>query len=98
MNIQTKKENEALTICLEGRLDTSTAPQLEECVKSSLDGVKDLTLDLSALDYISSAGLRVLLTAQKMMNTKGQMRICGVNETVMEIFDITGFANILTIV
>ena len=91
-------ENGKAVFTLEGRLDTTTAPQLENELKSSLDGVKDLTLDLSALDYISSAGLRVLLTAQKMMNTKGQMRICGVNETVMEIFDITGFANILTIV
>ncbi|MBP3729414.1 MAG: STAS domain-containing protein [Lachnospiraceae bacterium] len=97
MNIQTKKEDNALTIILEGRLDTSTAPQLEECINSSLEGITDLSLDLSSLDYISSAGLRVLLSAQKKMMTKGQMQICGANETVMEIFEITGFSDILTI-
>ena len=97
MNIQTRKDNEALTITVEGRLDTSTAPQLEECIKNSLEGITDLSLDLSALDYISSAGLRVLLSAQKQMMSKGQMRITGANETVMEIFEITGFSDILTI-
>ena len=97
MNIQTKKDNDALTIAVEGRLDTSTAPQLEECIKNSLDGITSLSLDLSALDYISSAGLRVLLSAQKQMMAKGQMKITGANETVMEIFEITGFSDILTI-
>ena len=97
MNIQTKKDNDAMTIAVEGRLDTSTAPQLEECIKNSLDGITSLSLDLSALDYISSAGLRVLLSAQKQMMAKGQMKITGANETVMEIFEITGFSDILTI-
>ena len=97
MNIQTKKDNAALTIVVEGRLDTSTAPQLEECIKNSLEGITNLSLDLSSLDYISSAGLRVLLSAQKQMMAKGEMKITGANETVMEIFEITGFSDILTI-
>ncbi|MBO4837795.1 MAG: STAS domain-containing protein [Lachnospiraceae bacterium] len=97
MNIQTKKEDKSLTVILEGRLDTSTAPQLEECLNSSLEGIEDLSLDLSALDYISSAGLRVLLSAQKRMTKQGRMQITGANETVMEIFEITGFSDILTI-
>ena len=97
MNIQTKKEDKSLTVILEGRLDTSTAPQLEECLNSSLEGIEDLSLDLSALDYISSAGLRVLLSAQKRMTKQGRMHITVANETVMEIFEITGFSDILTI-
>ena len=97
MIIQTKQENDALTISLEGRLDTSTAPELEACVKRSLEGVQTLTMDMTRLDYISSAGLRVLLTAQKIMNARGGMEITGANETVMEIFEITGFSDILTI-
>ncbi len=97
MNIRTKKDNKALTVAVEGRLDTSTAPQLEECLNSSLEGIEELSLDLSALDYISSAGLRVLLSAQKRMMKQGQMQITGANETVMEIFEITGFSDILTI-
>nr|MBQ6242795.1 STAS domain-containing protein [Lachnospiraceae bacterium] len=97
MNIQTKQEDRSLTVILEGRLDTSTAPQLEECLNSSLEGIENLSLDLSALDYISSAGLRVLLSAQKRMMKQGQMQITGANETVMEIFEITGFSDILTI-
>lgn len=97
MNIRTKKDNKALTVAVEGRLDTSTAPQLEECLNSSLEGIEELSLDLSALDYISSAGLRVLLSAQKRMMKQGKMQITGANETVMEIFEITGFSDILTI-
>lgn len=97
MNIRTNKDNKALTVAVEGRLDTSTAPQLEECLNSSLEGIEELSLDLSALDYISSAGLRVLLSAQKRMMKQGQMQITGANETVMEIFEITGFSDILTI-
>lgn len=86
-----------LIIALEGRLDTTTAPQLETEVKSTLSDVKDLTFDFSRLDYISSAGLRVLLSAQKVMNKQGNMRITNVNETIMEVFDVTGFVDILTI-
>ena len=82
---------------LTGRLDTTTAPQLEEDIKSSLEGVTELTLDLKGLDYISSAGLRVLLSAQKVMNKQGAMTVRNVSETVMEIFDVTGFSDILTI-
>ena len=82
---------------LTGRLDTTTAPQLEQEVKASLEGVTDLTLDLKGLDYISSAGLRVLLYAQKEMNKQGAMTVRNVNETVMEIFELTGFSDILTI-
>ena len=93
---KTKKEG-ALVISLEGRLDTVTAPELENELKESLADVTSLTFDFKALDYISSAGLRVLLSAQKIMNGRGQMKICNVNETIMEIFEVTGFSDILTI-
>ncbi len=97
MTINKTKNGQALTLAVEGRLETITAPTLEAVIKSELDDVTDLTIDFSKLDYISSAGLRVLLTAQKIMNRKGTMKLTGVNETVMEIFDITGFSDILTI-
>ena len=94
----TKKENgNALEISLEGRLDTMTAPELEAELKKSLDSVNELTLDFEKLDYISSAGLRVLLSAHKLMSAKGGMKITHVNEVVQEVFDVTGFADILTI-
>ena len=86
-----------LTIALTGRLDTTTAPQLEAELQSSLTNVSELTLDFSALDYISSAGLRVLLAAQKAMNKQGSMKIRSVNADIMEVFEITGFSDILTI-
>ena len=95
LNITKYKENGALTLALNGRLDTTTAPELEEELKNSIDGVSALTLDLRGLEYISSAGLRVLLSAHK--RTAGKMKIRNVNETVAEIFDITGFSGILTI-
>ena len=97
MIINKKQDGSALVVALEGRLDTTTAPELERELKNSLDGVTDLTLDLAKLDYISSAGLRVLLAAQKAMTKQGKMKICNVNETIMEIFDVTGFSEILTI-
>ncbi|MBR5640658.1 MAG: STAS domain-containing protein [Firmicutes bacterium] len=98
MNIIKKAEGEALTLALEGRLDTITSPQLDEAIDASLDGVTDLTLDLAELTYISSAGLRVLLRALKKMNAvKGKFRVTNANDTIMEIFDVTGFAEILTI-
>lgn len=97
MNIKKTQNADALTIALEGRLDTSTAPELEAELKSSLDGVSQLVFDMEKLDYISSAGLRVLLSAQKTMTKKGQMKVIHVNETVMEIFEVTGFSDILTI-
>ena len=97
MTITKKIEGSALTVAVEGRLDTVTSPDLEAALSESLEGVTDLTLDFSALDYISSAGLRVLLATQKKMNAQGSMKVCGVNETVGEVFEVTGFADILTI-
>ena len=97
MNIIHTKNDTSLTIALEGRLDTTTAPQLEQELKAALPGVTSLTLDFSALDYLSSAGLRVLLATQKVMNKQGEMVIRGVNETIMEVFEMTGFIDILTI-
>ena len=86
-----------MTIAIEGRLETTTAPEIEAVVKSELDGITDLTFDFNKLDYISSAGLRVLLAAQKIMNKQGDMKIVGANEIVKEIFDVTGFSEILTV-
>ena len=97
MTITRTQEENALTLSLEGRLDTMTAPELENELKNSIDGVEALTLDFSALEYVSSAGLRVILGAQKIMNKQGEMKITNVNEEIMEIFDITGFTDILTI-
>jgi anti-sigma B factor antagonist len=94
----TKKQNaSSLEIALEGRLDTTTAPELENELKQDLDGATGLTMDFSKLDYISSAGLRVLLSAHKVMSKKGGMTIKNVNEIVREVFDVTGFADILNI-
>lgn len=97
MTISKKEQGTELEIALSGRLDTTTAPQLEAELKRSLDGVTILTMDFSGLDYLSSAGLRVLLAAQKTMNKQGRMVIRHVNETIMEVFEITGFSDILTI-
>lgn len=91
-----KNENE-LTLAVVGRLDTTTAPQLEAELKQSIGGVEKLVLDFGALEYLSSAGLRVLLSAQKVMNRQGKMAIRNVNETINEIFEITGFSDILTV-
>lgn len=94
----TKTQNEScLTLALEGRLDTNTAPELETELKNSADGVTELVIDMAELDYLSSAGLRVLLGAQKTMNKQGSMKVTHVNDTIMEIFEVTGFADILTI-
>ena len=90
-------DGKELTIIVEGRLDTMTAPTLEEEIKENITGVEKLVLDLKALDYISSAGLRVILSAQKLMNKQGEMIVKNVNETVSEIFEITGFCDVLTI-
>lgn len=92
--IKNLNEN-VMNIALEGRLDTTTAPQLE--AELTLDGVSELTFDFAKLDYISSAGLRVLLAAQKTMNKQGTMKIANVNADIMEVFEITGFSDILTI-
>lgn len=97
LNIRKEIENEAVKIALEGRLDTTTAPELEAELKDALDGATSLTLDLEKLEYISSAGLRVLLSAQKTMNRQGEMKVVHVGETILEIFEVTGFSDILTI-
>ena len=97
MTIEKTLNGNALTLVLTGRLDTTTAPQLENELKESLPGVEHLVLDFAALDYLSSAGLRVLLAAQKIMNKQGSMVVRNVNETINEVFDVTGFCDILTI-
>lgn len=97
MKIDKKQDGSALVVALEGRLDTTTAPELEKELKNSLDGVTDLTLDMARLDYISSAGLRVLLTAHKAMQKQGSMKVTNVSELVKEVFDVTGFSDILNI-
>ena len=97
LNIKTAKDAEKLTVALEGRLDTVTAPELEKCFKKSLPGVTELVMDFEKLDYISSAGLRVLLSAQKTMNRQGSMKLIHVGESIMEILEVTGFSDILTI-
>ncbi len=97
MQINKQMEGTKVTYALEGRLDTTTSPQLEAELKENLEGVKDLIFDFSQLEYISSAGLRVMLMAQKMMNAQGNMIVKNVNEIVMEVFEVTGFDEILTI-
>ena len=98
MTITKAKKDTELSVILKGKLDTTTAPELEAELKADIDGVTLLTFDLADLEYISSAGLRVLMWAQRIMNNQGEMKVCHVNETVEEIFDITGFSDILTIV
>ena len=97
MTINKTANGSALNIAVEGRLETTTAPELEAIVKNELDGVTELIFDFAKLDYISSAGLRVLLAAQKKMNAQGSMKVTNANEIVSEIFDVTGFSDILTL-
>ena len=97
MTISKKREGEKLTVILEGRLDTTTAPQLEKELRSDMNGVTEMKFDFQKLAYISSAGLRVLLSAQKVMNKQGTMVIYNANEEIMEIFEVTGFIDILNI-
>ena len=97
MNIIKNAENDKLTIAVVGRLDSNTAPQLEAELKQSIEETKSLVFDFTKLDYVSSAGLRVILSAQKQMNKQGSMVITNVKPTIMEVFEITGFADILTI-
>ena len=97
MTITKEQNGSQMTVAIEGRLDTTTAPELEQDLKDSLNGVSELTIDLGKLDYISSAGLRVLLWAQKTMNQQGSMKVTNVQEVVSEVFEVTGFADILTI-
>ncbi len=97
MTITKNMNGTTLEIALEGRLDTMTAPELEAALNESVDGAESLTMDFSKLEYISSAGLRVLLSAHKAMTAKGGMKVTNVNEIVQEVFEVTGFADILTI-
>lgn len=97
LNIEKNREGSALVVSLQGRLDTTTAPLLERELKESLGEITDLTINMEGLEYISSAGLRVLLLTEKVMNKQGAMKITNVNETIMEIFEVTGFSDILTI-
>jgi len=97
LTISKTVENGKAILASEGRLDTVTAPELENVVKALLPEITELTFDFGKLEYISSAGLRVLLSAQKAMNARGKMSVIHVNETVMEIFEVTGFSDILDI-
>ncbi len=97
MTINKIANGSELTIALDGRLDTTTAPQLDDELKTALSGVTKLDFDLGKLEYISSAGLRVLLSAQKAMNKQGEMVVKNVSDEIKEIFEVTGFVDILTI-
>ena len=97
MNIKLKKEDKKAIVAISGRVDTNTAPELLEFLKGAMPGVEELVLDFAELEYISSAGLRVVLFAQKTMNAQGSMVIINVNEDIMETFELTGFTDILTI-
>ena len=97
MKIEQTRDNTTLTLALEGRLDTITAPELEQVVNASLDGLTALIFDFAKLEYVSSAGLRVLLSAQKKMNKQGSMIVRRSKPEIMEIFDVTGFTDILTL-
>ena len=97
MTIDKEINGTTTTLSIGGRLDTSTAPELEAVINNDLNDTSDLIINLENLEYVSSAGLRVILKAQKIMNDKGNMKVINVNDMVMEVFDITGFADILTI-
>jgi len=97
LSINKETDNKNLTIALSGRLDTTTAPDLEKEVKENTDGLESLIFDCTSLEYISSAGLRVLLSAQKIMNKQGSMVVKNASDEVKEIFEVTGFSDILTI-
>lgn len=97
MTIDVKKAGAALTLVISGRVDTTTAPEVEKTLNANLDGVTDLVFDFTNVAYISSAGLRVLLSAQKRMRKQGTMKLTGVNAEIMEIFEVTGFVDFLDI-
>ena len=97
MQINYNRETEKLTVAPVGRLDTATAPEFEKTLGEILAGVTELVLDMTGVEYVSSAGLRVILKVQKVMFNQGKMKLIGVNESVMEVFEITGFSNILKI-
>ena len=98
MEIQQERNGNALTLKIIGRLDAGSAPQLSKELTTALEGVTDLTYDFAELKYIASAGLRVLLVAQKRMNKQGSMKLINVSESVLEVLDMTGFASLMTIV
>jgi anti-sigma B factor antagonist len=97
MTIEKILNGESAKILVGGRLDTQTAPELEKEIDGVISNLKEIVFDMTGLEYISSAGLRVILKAQKIMNTKGSMKLTGVSDSIMEVFDITGFLDILTI-
>ena len=97
MNVKQKAEGKKLTVFISGRVDTNTAPELLEYLKEAMSGVEELVLDFKEVDYISSAGLRVILFAQKTMNSQGSMCLINVNSDILETFELTGFTDILTI-
>ena len=97
MNYEITQDNTKLSVKLEGPLDVRTSPDLERALFPALEGITDVEIDLEGVNYISSAGLRVLLSAQKVMTRQGEMKIVHVNETILEIFEVTGFSEILTI-
>lgn len=97
MEINKVKEGSSLTLNLKGRLDTTTAPELEAELNANVEGVTDLVFDFAELEYISSAGLRVLLAAQKIMNRQGNLTVKNANSDIKEVFEITGFSDILNI-
>jgi anti-sigma B factor antagonist len=97
LNITKNQDGKKLTIALEGKLDTITAPDFEASVRESIDGVEELVFDLASLEYITSAGLRVLLSAQKTMNEQGAMKVVNVNEDINDVFEVTGFSDFLNI-
>lgn len=97
MKVDKKTNGKKLTVAIEGRVDTTTAPELEKEIKGSIENISDLVLDFEKVEYISSAGLRVLLSTQKIMNRQGEMSLINVSSDIMEILDVTGFSDILTI-
>ncbi len=97
MKVDKKTNGKKLTVTIEGRVDTTTAPDLEKEIKGSIENISDLVLDFEKVEYISSAGLRVLLSTQKIMNRQGEMSLINVSSDIMEILDVTGFSDILTI-
>ena len=96
MNIKKKKDGSTATFAISGRIDTATAPEVDEFVNKNLDGVQNLILDFKQVNYVSSAGLRVLLSLQKKMMVKGEMKLINVNDAVSDVFEVTGFDEILT--
>lgn len=98
MELKMNKQDDKLTVAIAGRLDTLSSPEVEAQLEPALEGIKELVIDLKDLEYISSSGLRVLLGAEKAMKNRGELKIANPNETVMDIFKVTGFDSILNII